>query len=103
MCLLPACQTGARPYLAILSGLLLTCMPGTAAEPTWWSFRPIRQPAVPVVKERDWIRTPIDAFVLARLEQKGLTPTAPAERLTLLRRVYFDLVGLPPSPEEVEC
>jgi hypothetical protein len=65
-----------------------------------WAFRPVRRPAVPAVRDRAWVRTPIDAFVLARLEKAGLRPAAPADRRTLLRRVYLDLIGLPPTPEE---
>ena len=56
---------------------------------------------MPKVKDASWVRTPIDAFVLAKLEEKGLKPAPPADRRTLLRRVYFDLTGLPPTPEEI--
>ena len=74
------------------------------AGPDWWSLQPIRQPPVPVVTGPDarWVRTPIDAFILARLKEKGLSPAPEADRATLIRRVSFDLLGLPPSPEEVE-
>jgi hypothetical protein len=65
-----------------------------------WAFQPVRRPAVPVVRDRAWVRTPIDAFVLARLEKASLKPSSPADRRTLLRRVYLDLIGLPPTPEE---
>jgi mono/diheme cytochrome c family protein len=68
-----------------------------------WSFQPVKKPDVPTVKNAAWVRTPLDAFVLARLEAKGLTPTRPADRRTLIRRVTFDLTGLPPAPEEVEA
>ena len=68
-----------------------------------WSFQPPRRPAVPTVKQPSWVRTPVDAYILYRLEEAGLTPTPPAERLALLRRVYLDLVGLPPSPEEQDA
>jgi cytochrome c553 len=74
-----------------------------ASEAVHWAFRPVGRPAVPAVKNEAWVRTPIDAFVLARLEAKGLTPAPPADRRTLLRRVTFDLTGLPPTPEEVEA
>jgi hypothetical protein len=66
-----------------------------------WAFQPIRNPAPPAVKNTNWPRTPVDRFVLARLEERGLTPSAPADRRTLLRRLTFDLIGLPPSPEDV--
>lgn len=65
-----------------------------------WAFQPIRQPALPVVQNRRWGRTPVDAFVLARLEANGLKPAPAADPRTRLRRVYFDLLGLPPTPAE---
>jgi hypothetical protein len=68
-----------------------------------WAFAPLTRPAVPAVKRPGWVRTPIDAFVLARLEAQGLTPSPPADRRTLLRRVTFDLTGLPPTPEDVDA
>jgi hypothetical protein len=68
-----------------------------------WAYRPLVRPAVPVVKEKAWLRNPIDAFVLARLESAGLTPSPQPDRRTLIRRLSFDLVGLPPSPEEVDA
>src|SRR5207302_559118 len=64
-----------------------------------WAFHPVQRPSLPPVKDVPWIRTPIDAFVLARLEARGIQPAPPADRRTLLRRVYLDLIGLPPSPE----
>ena len=67
-----------------------------------WSFQPIRRPEVPAVKRTDWIRTPIDNFVLAQLEKRGWTPSPPADSRALLRRVYLDLIGLPPTPTEQE-
>jgi cytochrome c553 len=73
----------------------------TAKDRQWWSFiKPVR-PAVPRVQNRKWVRNEIDAFVLSKLESNGLQPAAPADARTLIRRVYFDLIGLPPSPEEV--
>ncbi|HTE21155.1 MAG TPA: c-type cytochrome domain-containing protein, partial [Armatimonadota bacterium] len=64
-----------------------------------WSFLPVKRPALPAVKNRAWVRTPVDAFILAKLEQKGLKPAPPADRRTLIRRATFDLIGLPPTPE----
>jgi mono/diheme cytochrome c family protein len=69
----------------------------------WWSLRPIRRPAVPAVKDVAWVRTPIDAFLLARLEANGLSPAPEADRLAYIRRVTFDLIGLPPTPEEIDA
>lgn len=66
-----------------------------------WAFQPIQDPPVPAVKDRSWPRTPIDRFILARLEAKGLTPAPAADKHTLLRRVTFDLIGLPPTPMEL--
>jgi cytochrome c553 len=68
---------------------------------TFWSMRPISRPEVPTVRHADRVRTPIDAFVLAALERAGLEPAPPADKRTLLRRVTFDLTGLPPTPAEV--
>ncbi len=67
----------------------------------WWAIQPLKMPSVPVVKDERWIRSPIDSFVLANLEAKGLSPSAEADRTTLIRRLSYDLHGLPPSPEEV--
>jgi hypothetical protein len=67
-----------------------------------WAFEPPRRPATPSVKERDWPRNPIDAFVLARLESEKLAHSPAAGKATLIRRVYLDLAGLPPSPAEVD-
>ncbi|MFO0842635.1 MAG: DUF1549 and DUF1553 domain-containing protein [Gemmataceae bacterium] len=68
--------------------------------PGHWSFRPPRRPALPKAPDGGRARNPIDAFLLARLEAAGLGFSAPADRATLLRRLSFDLVGLPPTPEE---
>ncbi len=65
-----------------------------------WAFQPVQRPALPLVRDRAWVRTPLDAFVRASLEKQGLHPAPPADRNTLLRRVYFDLIGLPPTPAE---
>jgi mono/diheme cytochrome c family protein len=69
----------------------------------FWSFRPLRGVAPPAVKDPAWCRTLVDRFVLAALDAKGLHPNPPADRRTLIRRVSFDLTGLPPSPEEVDA
>jgi hypothetical protein len=65
-----------------------------------WSFRPLKVTRPPDVEGEAWVRTPIDRFILARLEAKGLAPTPEPERRVLVRRAYFDLIGLPPTPEE---
>ncbi|MDZ4689429.1 MAG: DUF1553 domain-containing protein, partial [Planctomycetaceae bacterium] len=68
----------------------------------FWSFQPVRRPAVPTVKHADRVRDPIDAFVIQKLEEQGLAPSPSAGRRELIRRLSFDLLGLPPSPEEVD-
>src|SRR5262249_39311323 len=67
-----------------------------------WAFQPIQRPKAPAVKNAAWVANPIDAFILAGLEAKGLTPNPSASRQQLVRRVYYDLTGLPPTPREVE-
>src|SRR5262245_34551350 len=74
----------------------------TAAERAYWAFQPIRRPAAPHVKQQRLICTPIDAFLLAQLEAKELGFSAEADKVTLIRRAYFDLIGLPPTPREVD-
>jgi hypothetical protein len=71
------------------------------AGPDWWSLQPVRRPAIPTVADPGWVRNPIDAFVLHKLEEQGLAPSPEASRSEFIRRVSFDLIGLPPTPEEV--
>ena len=68
----------------------------------WWSLVPLHRPALPAVQS-EWIRTPIDAFILAKLQEQKLSPSPEADRRTLIRRLYFDLIGLPPSYDEVQA
>lgn len=68
-----------------------------------WSFQPIKKPAVPQVQSAAWCANPIDNFIAAKLEANGLAPNAPADRTTLIRRLYFDLIGLPPSVRDVQA
>src|SRR5690606_1462012 len=67
------------------------------------AYQPVQKPAVPQVDGASWIRTPVDAFVLAKLQQKGLTPSPDADRATLARRLYLDVVGLIPTPGQVQA
>jgi mono/diheme cytochrome c family protein len=67
---------------------------------THWSFQKIQRPAVPPVRTASWARSPVDNFILARLDKEGLAPSPEADKLTLLRRASLDLTGLPPTPEE---
>src|SRR5262249_20274091 len=66
-----------------------------------WSLLALQRPGPPRVKDQAWVRSPIDAFILAKLEEKGLTPASAGDKRTLLRRVTFDLIGLPPTPDEI--
>ena len=75
---------------------------GAEYEPHWAFVAPVK-PAVPEVKNKTWPRTPIDNFVLAKLESKGIAPSPEADKETLVRRVHMDLLGLPPTPEEIDA
>jgi mono/diheme cytochrome c family protein len=75
----------------------------TPEQRAFWSFQPLKEPAIPAVKEKSWAKTNIDHFVLAKLESKGMKPVAAADRRTLIRRVTLDLIGLPPTPDEVDA
>jgi hypothetical protein len=75
----------------------------TPEQRRFWSFQPLPEPSVPPVKDKSWAKTNIDRFVLAKLESEGLTPVGPADRRTLIRRATLDLIGLPPTPEEVDA
>jgi mono/diheme cytochrome c family protein len=68
----------------------------------FWSFRPVVRPAIPAVKDKAWVRNPIDAFVLAKLEEKGLQPAPPADEAALVRRASYAVTGLPPSAGDEE-
>src|SRR6185503_2398381 len=67
-----------------------------------WSFQPVQDPPLPAVKDSSWPAAPLDRFILACLEREGLPPAPPAEPRVWLRRVTFDLTGLPPTPEEID-
>src|SRR5262249_4652826 len=69
----------------------------------FWSFQPLRKPAVPAVSHESWPKTDIDRFILARLEKEGLTPVPAADKRTLIRRATLDLTGLPPTIDEIEA
>ncbi len=76
---------------------------GGDTKPTHWAFVPPERPALPAVKNQKWCRDDLDRFVLARLEKEGLRPSPEADRTTLIRRVTLDLIGLPPTPAEVDA
>jgi len=97
------------PLLAI--GLLFPCLPSVvAADPTpranseeHWAFQPVERPPLPPVARVSWCRTPIDRFILARLESHDLQPAPEAVPRALMRRVYLDLIGLPPAPGAIDA
>src|SRR5688572_17157934 len=90
----------------LLPLLLVTAADARAADDKFdqWSLKPIARADVPAFGGADaaWVRNPVDAFVLAKLKEKGLAPSAEADERTLIRRIYFDLVGLPPAPQDVD-
>jgi hypothetical protein len=73
----------------------------TEEEKKFWAFQPMARPAPPEVKNEAWVKSPVDRFILAELEKKGLQPAPPADKLTLLRRATYDLTGLPPTEREI--
>jgi len=76
---------------------------GSARKVDHWSFKAVQRPALPMVKQAGWVRNPIDAFILARLEAQGVAPAPEADRPTLIRRLSLDLLGLPPTLDEVDA
>jgi hypothetical protein len=93
--------------IALLAAAFLFALPASAAEPQragpdWWSLRPIARPMPPATSDLSAVANPIDAFVRAKLIDAKLRPAPPADKLTLIRRVTFDLTGLPPTPGEVD-
>src|SRR5438067_4725590 len=92
--------------VSFVTGLLAAAEPPqkqfTAQQRAWWAFQKITNPAPPQVPDNGWVKTPVDAFILAKLNEKHLKPNTPADKITLLRRVTLDLTGLPPTPEEVQ-
>ena len=68
-----------------------------------WSWQPVRDPTPPQVKQKDWPRTSLDSFILAKLEQNQIKPAPPAEKRTLIRRANLDITGLPPTPNEIDA
>jgi len=75
----------------------------TPQQRRYWAFQPVAKAAPPTVINKAWVKSDIDAFILARLEEKKLAPNAPADKVTLIRRASLDLTGLPPTPEEVQA
>src|SRR5262245_54064259 len=82
--------------------LLLRCAFGAEGRQPW-SLKPIQRPAPPPVQDKRWARNPIDNFIYKKLADAKLAPSSEAPRRILIRRLYFDLIGLPPTPEEVRA
>ncbi|HWE93551.1 MAG TPA: DUF1549 and DUF1553 domain-containing protein [Tepidisphaeraceae bacterium] len=76
--------------------------PATNSAKKHWAYQKPVDPPVPSVKDAGWVKNPVDAFILAKLEEKGLKPAPPADKRTLIRRAYFDLIGMPPTPQDVD-
>lgn len=92
-----------KPLSAEQIAKLQTWIAEGADWPSHWAFVPPVRPALPAVQRTDWVRNPIDTFVLAKLEQEGLTPSPEADPVTLLRRLSLDLVGLPPGLDDINA
>ena len=75
----------------------------TPEQRAFWAFQPVRKPAIPAVQDESWAKSTIDRFVLAKLEENGLKPVRPASKPALIRRATLDLIGIPPTPEEVDA
>src|SRR5687767_5119296 len=82
--------------------MLIAARAGAADKSDWWSLKPIKKVDPPTSLDATWVRTPVDAFIRAKLQAAGMAPSPEADRRTLIRRIYFDLVGLPPAPEDVD-
>ena len=78
-------------------------LPTPRIETDHWAFQKVERPEVPKVKRNDWIRTPVDAFIAEKQEAKGVAPAQEAPARTLVRRLYLDLIGLPPTPEQIDA
>ena len=89
---LPSTTTGATHAASV-----------SAQDKSFWSFQPVSNPAPPSVKDSAWPYAAIDRFILAKLEANGLAPAPRADKATLIRRAFFDLIGLPPTPEEIDA
>src|SRR5262245_7727810 len=90
------------PFLATVVLVLWTCT-AAAGPAEHWAFRPPAEHTAPDVRRSDLVRTPVDRFIFAQLEREGLEPAPLADKRTLLRRVTYDLIGLPPTAAEVDA
>jgi Protein of unknown function (DUF1549) len=111
---MPACCVGSAPVRVkrlrwsnpisklLVVALLFAAIDLHGSTTNHWAFQPVRKVSLPKVKSKSWGNTPVDRFILARLEANRLAPTPPTDRRTLIRRATFDLHGLPPTPDEVQ-
>src|SRR6266705_5487106 len=97
------CATSVFCALGVAPSLFASKEQFDAQDRGHWAFQKVTRPAPPKVQHPEWIRNPIDSFVAAQLEGKGVEPGPIANKLTLIRRAYLDLVGLPPSPAEIDA
>jgi len=93
---------------AIATAMGVEAQSSPAAKPTssaqqHWAYQPVKRPDIPAVRQKAWVRTPIDAFILARLESEGIKPSADADRATFIRRATLDAWGVIPTPDEVRA
>src|SRR6266404_5651131 len=102
-CRTPPSARGKLWFALLLLGAVVACSaePSSPFKSDHWAFKPAVRPPIPAIKNRAWPRNPIDNFVLAKLEAANLAPAPQTDRRTLLRRLSFDLTGLPPTPEDV--
>src|SRR5581483_2745260 len=101
----PMRRSATFSYLIVFAALasvgpIFAAQPGHGFKQGNWPFRPLERPAAPSAADQEWAINPIDQFILSELQKKGLQPNKPADKITLLRRVTFDLIGLPPTPAE---
>lgn len=94
---------GEEPLSEVEVAALREWIQGGAVFEQHWSYQPVKRPSLPNVTDEEWIRNPIDQFVLAGLEAKGIAPSPKANSSILVKRLYYDLIGLPPTPAEVDA
>jgi hypothetical protein len=102
LCVFASLRWKRNAAMWVVAALVIAIHVSTAEEPTHWAYRPLEKPALPIVKSQA-IRNPIDQFIVAKLEQSGRASAPEAEKRTLLRRAYFGLIGLPPTPEDLKA
>jgi len=98
-----------RPLIQLASAILLVLawaaspLPAAAEDDRdWWAFQPLVNPEIPAVQDERWSQNPIDRFIYHRLAENKIQPAPQADRTTLARRLYFNLIGLPPTPEQID-